>query len=96
MHITGTNSLLRNCFGEDADFDDCCAPIIVAYEEASRKAAIMARYAISGGGDEGIKRAQWYEAVAQSFERALAVFAVHHGEYGRETSIEIPQEPDFS
>lgn len=96
-------NLMRNFFADGAEFSSpdsaVLRKLIDAYSRSARKAAASARYAISSGGAERMRSAQWDEAVCSTIERALCIFMhtntdIDQGLKAAE-EFDLPESPDF-
>lgn len=90
----------RGYFEKDTIFKnkDFVTPIIAAYDDACEKAARTAKYAIRDGGMASLREAQWYEAVAATFEAILAGLPHQSNASGGDFStlrMDIPFPPEF-
>lgn len=92
-------TMRRNYFSDDAKFfnPDIAAPILRAYDEASKEAASSARHAIRYGTLESIRIAQWDEAVARTIEAVLCALPSKSDECPDvlTSPIDLPDRPAF-
>jgi len=84
-----TNAIARYCFEEDQEFPKEAKNLLELYDQAAKRAARSAKFAVSAGGMEAIQSAQWDEAVTQTLECCLRVFLYPSDD------LEYPEKPEF-
>jgi hypothetical protein len=86
----GKYAIERRYFEPDDEFPDSIKSILDGYNEAARRSAFNARYAIRSGESARYLKAQYWETVCQTIEEVIAVVACD-----KPRDFEFPTMPSF-